>query len=269
MTTTTSEGAPRAAATGRTRFYVWSAVAMAVAAFVGFAPTFWAPLAQGIPERIGVIAIHGAVFYAWCLFLIYQAWLVQSGNTARHRETGLIGVSLATAMVIFGTLTAINSAQRAAAAGFAEPGQTFMVVPMAALLVFGALVIAALVNVRRPEWHKRFLLAATAVTLEAPIARPYIAYILMGGHLPPFQGNVGLAGLGGPPPPVIAVLAPALIADLFIVAGMVFDWRTLGKVHPAYWWAGGFTVAVQVLRDAFSTTPLWHAIAQGLIALAG
>ena len=269
MTATTSDSAPRAAASGRTRFYLWMAVAMAAAAFLGFAPTFWIPLAQGIPEKIAVLAIHGALFFGWCLFLIYQTWLVASGQSARHRETGLIGISLATAMVIFGTGAAINSAERAGAAGFGPVGETFMIVPMAGMFLFAGLMIAAIMNVRRPEWHKRLLLVATAIMLEAPLARPFIAYVVMGGNLPPFQGNVGLAGLGGPPPPVMGVLIPALIADLFIVAGMVFDWRTLGKVHPAYLWAGGITLAEQILRDPFANTGLWHAIARGLIALGG
>ncbi|MBS1131880.1 MAG: hypothetical protein H6R16_2882, partial [Proteobacteria bacterium] len=31
---------------------------MMATAFLGFVPTFWIPLAQGIPARIGVITIH-------------------------------------------------------------------------------------------------------------------------------------------------------------------------------------------------------------------
>jgi hypothetical protein len=50
---------------------------------------------------------------------------------------------------------------------------------------------------------------------------------------------------------------------------MVQDWRTLGKVHPAYWWAGGFALALQLLKIPLSETPLWHGIARFLISLAG
>jgi hypothetical protein len=41
-----------------------------------------------------------------------------------------------------------------------------------------------------------------------------------------------------------------------------------GKVHPAYWWAGGIAVAVHLLKGPFSGTALWHAIARGLLSLA-
>lgn len=261
--------APGVTAARRTRFYLGMAVAMAATAFLGFAPTFWAPLAQGVPEKIGVLAVHGTLFFGWTLFVIYQAWLVWSGNVARHRDVGLAGVSLATAMVIFGVLAAINSATRATAINAREAGEAFTIVPLSAMFSFGVLVIAAICNIRRPEWHKRLMLAATAVTLEAPIARPFIVYLVMHGHPPPFQGTVGLAGLGGPPPPVVAVLPPALIALLFIVAGMVRDWRVLGKVHPAYLWAGGFALSVLVVRNPLGDTPLWHGFARSLIALAG
>src|SRR5215472_10879310 len=104
----------------RPRFYLWMAMAMTATAFLGFVPTFWVPLAQGIPERIGVLAIHAILFFGWPLLLTYQAWLAASGNIARHRDVGMIGVSLATAMTIFGVLAAINSAQRSIAANSAD-----------------------------------------------------------------------------------------------------------------------------------------------------
>jgi hypothetical protein len=266
---TIAGAAPGVAAAQRTRFYLWMAVAMAATAFLGFAPTFWVPMAQGVPERIGVLAIHGTLFFGWTLFVIYQAWLVGSGNVARHRETGLIGVSLATAMVIFGVLAAINSGVRAIGLNAGAAGESFMIVPLAAILTFAVLVVAAILNTKRSEWHKRLMLSATAVLLDAAIARPFIVYLVMGGHPPPFHGTVGLAGFNAPPPPVLGVLPPALIALLFIVAGMVRDWRVLGKVHPAYWWAGGFALSVQLLKIPLSDTPLWHSFARSLIALAG
>jgi hypothetical protein len=253
----------------RPRFYLWMAVAMMATAFLGFLPTFWVPLAHGIPERIGVLAIHAILFFGWTLLLVYQARLAVAGRIGRHKDIGFIGVSLATAMTIFGILSAINSANRSIAAGYATQGEAFIIVPLAAIFTFAVLVTAAIANVHRSEWHKRFLISATAVLLDAPIARPFVVYLVMHGQLPPFAGTVGFAGLPGPPPPVIGILPPSLLGDLFIVAGMVYDWRTRGKVHPAYFWAGGFTLAVQLLKVPFSATAIWHDMARWLISLAG
>ena len=256
-------------AASRPRFYFWMAVAIAATAFMGFAPTFWIPLAQGVPERFVAAGIHGALFFGWTLFLVCQTWLAMSGKIARHRHVGLIGVSLATAMAIFGTLTAIGEAKRQLATHYPDGAEAFMTVPMATLTLFVLFVIVALVNVQRPEWHKRFLIAASAVILNAPIARLYIVYVMMGGHPPPFQGTVGIGGFPeGPSPAVTTFWQSDLLAVSFILAGMVYDWRVRGKVHPAYWWSGGIAVAVQVLKVPFSSTALWHGIARGLISLA-
>ena len=35
------------------------------------------------------------------------------------------------------------------------------------------------------------------------------------------------------------------LTDLFVVVGMVYDRMTRGRVHPAYWWGGGFLLASQ------------------------
>src|SRR5512144_1118442 len=109
MTATTTNAAPRATALAHTGFYLWMAVAMAATAFLGFAPTFWLPLAQGVPQRTGVLAVHGTLFF---------------------------GGSLAAAMVIFGVLAAIDSGIRAAAMNQAAAGEACMIVPLSAMLSF-------------------------------------------------------------------------------------------------------------------------------------
>ena len=268
MAVTLTHQPPAAVGADRPQFYFWMAVAMMATAFLGFTPTFWAPLARGVPERSAVIAVHAMLFFGWTLFVILQTRLVATGKVVRHRDIGLIGISLATAMVIFGVMAAVGSAQRAAAANHALGGEAFMIVPLAAMLTFGVLVAAAIGNVRRPDWHKRLMLVATASILEAAIARVFIVYVVMGGQVPPFQGTAGLAGLPGPPPPVAGVLPPAIIGLLFVVAGMIYDRRTVGKIHPAYWWGGGLVLAVQLLKIPFSETALWHGFARWMMSLA-
>ena len=94
------------------------------------------------------------------------------------------------------------------------------------MVLFGGLVCAAIANVRRPEIHKRLMLLATISVIPPAIARVFFAL------------NVGIApglrpGLG-PLRTVESVLAPALIADALVLAGMICDWRTRGRPHPAY-----------------------------------
>jgi hypothetical protein len=44
--------------------------------------------------------------------------------------------------------------QGADALNFGAAGEAFLILPVSALLVFAVLVIAAIINVRRAEWHK-------------------------------------------------------------------------------------------------------------------
>jgi hypothetical protein len=65
---------------------------------------------------------------------------------------------------------------------------------------------------------------------------------------------------------VFVTVMPGLIVDLLIVAAMIHDRRTIGRVHRVYWIAGAVVVAVQVLRVPFSSTHAWAQIVQALMA---
>ena len=136
MTATTTDKAPRAASRVKAGFYMWVAVAMAATAFIGFAPTFWLPLAAHSFKANPIIYVHGTVFFAWTLFFCFQTWLASSGRVMNHRSVGLIGVSFATAMTIFGTLAAINAMKMAALGGMKHDGIAFAIVPLSGIAFF-------------------------------------------------------------------------------------------------------------------------------------
>ena len=84
------------------QFYVRMAYACAAVAFVGFTPTYWAPVATRAFSGPPILHLHGLLFSAWTVLFIVQARLAASGNLRRHRALGLAGVSLATAMLFAG-----------------------------------------------------------------------------------------------------------------------------------------------------------------------
>ncbi len=55
------------------------------------------------------------------------------------------------------------------------------------------------------------------------------------------------------------------ISDLFLVAGIVHDWRGMGRVHPAYIWGGLFAVAMQPIQLAILGTDAWIGFARWLV----
>jgi len=235
-------------------FYFYMALSCMAVAFLGFAPTYWLPMATGSFPPMPVIHVHGMLFFAWTLYFAFQTWLAASGRVARHRTIGMIGVSLATAMTILGFLAAVNAMKRSAALGLTDAGIAFAIVPLSGILFFAVVFTLAIANIRRPETHKRLMLLAGVSILDAAVARWFLTFLA-----PP--GAIG-------PPPVPVTIAPALVASLLLVVAIVFDWRTRGRPHPVYIYGGAALVAVKLLNWPISMTPAWHSLAGGILALA-
>lgn len=255
MTILTDIHPPRAFARAQTRyFYFYMALACMAVAFLGFAPTYWMPLAKRSFSASPVVHFHGLLFFAWSLYFVFQSWLAASGKVARHRAVGMIGVSLATTMTIFGFLVAVNAMKRAAAAGLADQGIAFIIVPLSGIAFFAVVFTLAIVWVRQPEVHKRLMLLAAISLLDAAVARWFLTFLA-----PP--GPLG-------PPPVPVTIPPAIVAYLLLVVAMVFDWRTRGRPHPVYIYGGIALLAVKFLNWPISLTPFWHSFAGGILAMA-
>lgn len=238
------------------RFYLWLSGAIVIAAFGGFFPSFWGRMAAGTSVGAPILYVHGALFSIWVLFLFAQSALVASGRTLRHKDWGLAGVALVGMMAFSVPIAVLNSLALADAAGFGESARRFSVVPLLGLLVWGGLLTVAFANVRRPEVHKRLVIVATAAMLQAAIARVFILL-------------AGVQAGAGPAPPVFVTLPAAVVADLFIIAGMVYDWRTRGRPHKAYVVGGTLVVAVQLLVVPIAATSQWLAFVEQFERLRG
>lgn len=244
----------RAAAFSTQYFYFNMALACMATAFLGFAPTYWLPLAHGSFSASPLVHFHGLLFFTWTIYFAFQTWLAASGQTAHHRSLGMIGVSLATAMTIFGFLIGVNVMKRSAAAGLADEGIAFAIVPLSGILFFAVVFVLAIAAIRKPETHKRLMLLAAISLLDAAVARWFLTFL----------APAGPAG----PPPVPVTIAPALVAYLLLVVAIVHDWRTRGRPHAVYVYGGLALVAVKFLNWPVSMTPAWHAFAGKILALA-
>jgi hypothetical protein len=249
-----SDAARRVLATTPTnQFYVRMAYACAAVAVIGFAPTYWIPLFTGTLNAAPIVHLHALVFFGWLTLVIVQTKLAASRQLTRHRELGVFGVAVATAMCFVGIATAINSISQSEAAGFGDAARGFSVVPLTGILFFAATFAIALLNVKRVQVHRRLMLIATISLLNAAVGR---LFLLMIGAPPP---SASVA-----PPPVFVTIPPGLIADLLLIPAMWHDKKRLGHVHPVYWIGGAALVATQLLRVPISETAAWHAIVRGL-----
>lgn len=236
-------------------FYVWMAGICVLIAFGGFIPTYWAKLAAGTFKGAPIIHIHGMLFFAWTLFFLAQTTLVATGRTPNHRNWGMAGIALATAMAISIVLAAINSIKVAEAISMGDGARRFTIVSLSGLVLFAAFLGLAIANIHRKDVHKRFMLLAMIPPMHAAMAR-----VFMTAFAPPDAKG---------PPPVFVSIPPGLFVDLLIVAAIIHDWRTRGRPHPVYLAGGAVIVAVQLLSVPISATPTWMAIARWVESLAG
>jgi hypothetical protein len=133
-------------------------------------------------------------------------------------------------------------------------GREFAIVSLSAIFFFAGLVALAIANVERPDVHKRLMLLATVSILQAAAARWF--FVLFAS---PEARGLSPAETG--PVPVSISIAPGLLVDLLIVAAMIYDLRTRGRVHRVYLIGGPVLLLLQLIRVPFSTTPAWHTVA--------
>lgn len=231
-------GPARTKAARDRRFFLWTSVAVAAVAFAGFSRSYYLrPLFFDAPLT-WVFHAHGAVLTAWIALLVGQTALVSARRTDLHRRLGVAGGVVAVLVVVSGYAALITAARR----GFAAPVPTlvFLAIPFFDLVVFTALCGTGLALRRSPAAHKRLMLLSTIALLPAAVAR-----------LP----NVLAAG-----PPAFFGLS-----DLLVVAMLVHDRRSRGRLHPATVVGGLLLVGSQVGRLAVSGTGAWQAFARWLV----
>jgi uncharacterized membrane protein YozB (DUF420 family) len=223
------------------KFYIGMAIAIAITVFIGFAPTFYLKPFLGSPPLRLLVIVHGFVFTAWIAVFVAQATLVAKGRTDLHRRVGIAGAVIAAALIVVGLMTAISAAARGVAPPGAPPALSFFAIPFFAIVLFTILAGTGLYLRGNSEAHKRLMLLATIAIFGAAVAR-----------LPlPFP----------PIPPVFFA-----ISDMFILAGVIYDVRTRGRVHPAYVWGGLLILVSQPLQLILSGTDAWLAFARWLTA---
>lgn len=242
---------PRVSAARRSAFFVWSAAALAVLIFAGFAPSFYLrPWLAAPPLPSTLVLVHGIAFSLWPVLFVLQTVLVASGRTPLHRTVGVAGTVLAAAMLVLGVVVTVQQMERALAfdlpPGFPPIGFIFAL-SMIGIVAFAGLVAAAVYYRRRPDTHKRLMLAATALISVAGIAR-----LLPFAGLMPGASSTFLVGM--------------LLADLFLVALVWHDFARLGKLHPATLWGAVVTVASQVAPFALGQMAAFNSAVTSLLS---
>ena len=228
-----------------TNFYLGYGLFAVIAVLIGFSTTYALPMARQTFSAPWFVHLHGASALGWVLLLITQTQLVRAQRTPLHRRIGLIGLPLAILVWISGVATAAWAAERdypttGSAASSNLAGTTI------GLGLFVALVVAAVIFRKQPDWHKRLLILATIQVLWPAFFR--------WRHLLPMIPNpdVWLA--------IVLAYAPIVVAALR-------DYRICGRIHPVWLYVAPALVFEQVVEFIFFDRGPVRALGQWLYSL--
>ena len=227
------------------RFFVTMGVGILVAAFAGFARTYYLKQWTGAAPLSPLVHVHAVVFTCWLLVYLTQAALVATNRISWHRILGAGAGVLAAGIVWVGYLVTIESGRRGfmgvfpdEPSAFADP-LAFMALGLGDIVTFAVLATAGFGLRRHREAHKRLMLLATISLLPAALVR-----IPLG-------------------PMRVPVAFAVLLA--FLLAGPLRDWRMGRTVHPANVWGGLLILLSTALRPLVARSTAWHSFASWLV----
>jgi hypothetical protein len=232
-------------------FYLGMGAAIAASVVLGFARTvFLRPWFAGFARLHAPVEpwfyVHGAVFLVWIALFVAQTSLMTAGNVRLHRRLGTAGFVIVPLMVLLGTIGSLVAARRPG--GFIDvpvPSLQFLAKPLIDMAWFGVLAALALARRNDLQTHKRLMLLANIVLLEAAIVRWPFDLVTSG--------------------PDVAFW----LKTLFIIPLVIWDFVSRGRVHPATLWGGLFVIAAAPLYNLISGTGAWLAFAQWAVGLLG
>jgi FtsH-binding integral membrane protein len=216
----------------RKYFYLGMGLLMAGLVVAGFSKTVDKSLFHASPPRPLLLWIHGAAFSTWIVLFIAQSALVRVRKISVHRFLGWFGAGLAALMVGLGCTVAVVMTRFDMSVLHQKSVDTFLSIPFADMIVFGALMALAIYWRKKPEYHRRLVFIATCQLMDAAIGR--FDYV--------FNHNLFYIGL-----------------DLLIAMGMARDWFVDGRVNKVYWYALPVMIVVQNFAIyAWRVNPAWY-----------
>lgn len=233
--------APRGGMAEGTRFFTIMAFVMAAVIVAGFSLN----LAMGRSSFAlpAAFHVHGMIFMGWLGLYLAQVVTIASGNVALHRSLGKVAYLWIPAMVVAGLMIILVSI-RGSGGPFFFAQNEFLISNTAGLLVFGGLALWALRVPRFSGWHRRLMLVAMSA-----LTGPGLGRLL-------------------PMPLLIPYAWPIAVSASFTFGfiAMFVDWRSNGRVHPAYLWGMGINVGAFLASMALAYSPLGYAITEAVIA---
>ena len=214
-------------------FFVGMAAAILATNLVGFKFGFLSPaLLEQL--RSPWVKAHVFAFVSWILLFFVQTVLIASRRTDLHRAVGIGGIYLAGLMIILTMMSAVGGVWDSPPRPLIEYVMLYGVTHVE-MIAFTILAISGIrMRTRDLDAHKRLMFMATVVV---GVRFSYFGRAL-GVNLPHYFDQ-----------------------DLFVLAGVLYDIVSRGRVHRAYLWGGAVVFIMSPAADWVFKTMVPHLVA--------
>ena len=219
-----------------------------LAVLVGFGTEMIRRLTSNAEPFPIAVHVHAVVTLAWLGLLTSQTLLIRKRELRLHRKWGTAGAMLAGAVILVGLWAALAFEKLAMNTPQQRPH--FLAIEWSNIIEFGVLAAAAIIARKRPAAHKRLILLATLSLTPAAFNRAIGKPIL---H--PLLGS-------GVWQTWIQIFSPT---DLMVLGIAFYDWRTRGRIHPAWALGALWILAGQLTASWLFYDPAWKALAASIL----
>jgi hypothetical protein len=222
---------------GPARFFPVVLGVLLAGVFVGFAKTFFLRSQFSVPPIPEYLYVHGVMLTTWFVLVFTQTCLVAAHRTALHRRLGIMAALVAASLIPINMYVVAHAARRAH--GPITPLLRLEVVgDLLTIVTFAGLVATGLYFRRRPDVHKRLMVASCFVFYGPVFARLELVY-----------------GLPAPPPTVI---------PLGLVVLGSYDLIIARRLHRATMWIGVVLLGLLFVLGVLIATGAADAIIRAL-----
>ena len=219
----------------RPGFYSLFAIVLGLVLIAGFGRTFFLKPLFATRGLSVPLVIHGLCGTSWFALLIRQAYLVRSRRLSDHRANGTrFGPALVVIALLSAAWIVVLGASDGKPTGSGLPDNVALFIQLGTMTWFGGLAFLGFRTIRRPDYHKRYMVMATIAMLAPAYSR--LGRLMPDGHFP---------------------VDTAFLATPLIGALLVYDIKSLGRPHPVTLWAGLGYLAYVAVRVPIGRSDLW------------
>lgn len=230
----------------RLTFFTAIAIIGLIAILVGFLKTFIIPLVSGTKTWPLAIYVHAIFVFGWVTIFLTQSLLIQNKKYKTHIFIGRWAAFMAVGAAISIIPASLFQIERELKEGLGQTAISSIVGSLASATMFLILVTLGILNRKRPQVHKRFMLLATILLI-------WPAWFRWRHYFPSVERP--------------DIWFAVVLSDSLILVAFIWDWLKNKYIHPALLCGGLFIIAENVLEILLFDSTGWRVLANTLYTI--